>query len=276
MPRQPANHTIALLISPGAMENSSGYTTWRPDGSGDCLLIYTRSGQGYCRPRSGEAIPLGAGIVVLWEIGAWQDYGTDPAVGAWNIVWAHFNPRPHWRPWLSWPERAPGARILSLMPPHRRSVDEAMEAAVRLSRTGLPLAGERAMNALERALLEIHAAAEELPGAGMDPRIRQVVEYLATLPRRDFDGAALARRCGLSESRFAHVFREQTGTTPQRMLESNRLRVAAQLLRDTRLGVQEIAYEVGYEDAFYFSRRFRAQHQASPTAYREAATQARQ
>lgn len=269
MNRQAAPHTRVSLISPGAMESGRGYDTWRPEGSGDCLLIYTRSGQGYCRPRNRDAIALDPGSVLLWETGAWQDYGTDPAVGAWKIVWAHFNPRPHWRPWMSWPVRGPGARILKLTPPHRRPVDEAMEAALRLSRAGLPLAAERAMNTLERALLEIHAAAEELPGSGMDPRIRQIVEFLATLPRADCDGTALARRCGLSESRFAHVFREQTGTTPQRMLESNRLRVAAQLLRDTRLNVREIADEVGYEDAFYFSRRFRAHHGTAPTAYRK-------
>lgn len=268
MNRFRAPHTQVDLISPGAMVNGRDYSTWRPEGSGDCLLIYTRAGQGYCRPRRGEPLALGPGSVCLWEVGAWQDYGTDAAVGAWNIIWAHFTPRPHWRPWLSWTERAPGARILELTPPHRGPVDEAMETALRLARTDLPLARERAMNAWELALLEIHAAARELPGSGMDPRIRGVVEYLATLPRDGCDGPSLARRCGLSDSRFAHIFREQTGSTPQRMLEQNRLRVAAQLLRDTRLSVQQIAEEVGYEDAFYFSKRFRARHQQSPREYR--------
>lgn len=271
MPRFRAPHTQVELIGPGAMLNSSGYTTWRPDGSGDCLLIYTRAGQGYCRTKLGENIALTPGSVALWEIGAWQDYGTDNAVGAWNIIWAHFTPRPHWRPWMSWTERAPGTRLLDLPPVHRQPVDEAMDDALRLARAALPLALERAMNALERALLEIHAAANELPGSGMDPRIRRIVEYLATLPREAYDSAALARRCGLSESRFAHVFREQTGATPQRMLEQNRLRVAAQLLRDTRLDIQEIAREVGYEDPFYFSKRFRAHHGKSPRNYRAKA-----
>lgn len=269
MNRKPAYHTRVESISPGAMHNRRGYDTWRPEGSGDCLLIYTRSGQGYVSFRDGQSRFLGPGNVCLWEIGAWQDYGTDPAVGAWNIIWAHFAPRPHWRAWLSWPERGPGVRSLDLTPPHRPPVDDALEAALRLTRMDLPLARDRAMNALERAILEIHAAAEELPGSGLDPRIRKVVEYLATLPRADFDGPALARRCGLSDSRFAHVFREQTGTTPQRMLESNRLRAAAQLLRDTSLGVQEIADAVGYADPFYFSRRFRAEFGESPSAYRE-------
>lgn len=269
MIRQPAHRTGVETIAPGAMENRSGYTTWRPDGSGDCLLIYTRSGLGTCRFRDGERCSLAAGSVALWELGAWQDYGTDRSAGAWNIIWAHFTPRPHWRAWMSWPDRGPGVRIIEISPPHRDPVDDALEAALRFSRAGMPMASDRALNALERALLEIHAAAEELPGSGLDPRIRKVVEYLATLPRADFDGSALARRCGLSDSRFAHIFRSQTGTTPQRMLESNRLRAAAQLLRDTQLGVQEIADAVGYADPFYFSRRFRVEYGTSPSGYRE-------
>ncbi|WP_269543191.1 helix-turn-helix domain-containing protein [Cerasicoccus fimbriatus] len=268
MSRTPDIHTNIQLIGPGAMERGTGYTTWRPEGSGDWLLIYSRSGRGYCETHDGRRILLNPGSVALWELGAYQSYGTDAAHGTWNIIWAHFNPRAHWRPWLAWAERARGVRIFELTPVHRPAVDEAMETTIRLGRSGLPLAPELAMNALERAVLEIHNAYSELPGSGMDPRIRSVVEWLATLPREDFDSDSLARRCGLSASRFAHVFREQTGTTPQRMLESNRLRVAAELLRNTRLDVQEVAHEVGYEDAFYFSRRFKMAHKKSPSDYR--------
>jgi AraC-like DNA-binding protein len=41
------------------------------------------------------------------------------------------------------------------------------------------------------------------------------------------------------------------------------------LLLTTDLGVAEIAAEVGYDDAFYFSRQFRAVNGVSPRQFRE-------
>ena len=54
-------------------------------------------------------------------------------------------------------------------------------------------------------------------------------------------------------------------------LLSVRMRQAARLLEYSTLGVAEIAAEVGFESAFYFSRQFRARFGVSPTSYRQAA-----
>ncbi len=43
---------------------------------------------------------------------------------------------------------------------------------------------------------------------------------------------------------------------------------ASRLLRLTSLGIAEVAAEVGYEDAFYFSNRFRRYAGKSPTKFR--------
>jgi AraC family transcriptional regulator of arabinose operon len=266
--RTPDLLTAVDTISPGSFKRGSRYTTWRPKGSGDHLLIYTKSGKGYCETKTGELISLKSGSIALWEPDAWQAYGTDQELGTWSILWAHFKPRPHWLAWLRWSERAPGLRLLQLAQPQSIQLEKALENTLSLSRTSLPFATERAMNAFERALLEIQSAGEEHAASRWDPRIRSIVEWLATLPRKDHECNALARRCGLSPSRFAHLFREETGTTPQQMLEKNRMDVAGQLLLKTRLDIQEIAHEVGYDDALYFSRRFKRFHGKSPSEYR--------
>lgn len=48
-----------------------------------------------------------------------------------------------------------------------------------------------------------------------------------------------------------------------------RMSKAAQLLRDTRLDIGEIARMVGYSDANYFAKAFRKQLGISPTVYRK-------
>jgi AraC family transcriptional regulator of arabinose operon len=104
----------------------------------------------------------------------------------------------------------------------------------------------------------------------MDERILRAIEIMASHFHEPTSLPRLASRCGLSLSRFAHLFKEQTGITPQRLLEENRLRHAAHLLLSTGLMVFEIASEVGYESPFYFSNRFRRFWGKTPSAFRRA------
>jgi len=46
------------------------------------------------------------------------------------------------------------------------------------------------------------------------------------------------------------------------------MRHAGQLLRLTGHGIAEVAAEVGYDDPFYFSNRFRRYSEKSPTQFR--------
>lgn len=79
---------------------------------------------------------------------------------------------------------------------------------------------------------------------------------------------ALARRSGMSVSRFAHLFKDETGTTPQQYIESRRMELAGNLLCYSNLTVAEVARACGFEDPFYFSSRFKRHFALSPRAYR--------
>ena len=102
----------------------------------------------------------------------------------------------------------------------------------------------------------------------MDLRVRKAIDYLATDLRGPFDLERLARHCGMSVSRLAHLFKQQTGASPREYLERHRMQRACQLLRVTALGISEVAAEVGYPDAFYFSNRFRRAFGQSPSRFR--------
>jgi len=55
------------------------------------------------------------------------------------------------------------------------------------------------------------------------------------------------------------------GTTPQRFAERLRLDHARHLLERTNLSVSEVAAEVGFDDPFYFSRRFKRAFGKAPS-----------
>lgn len=103
-----------------------------------------------------------------------------------------------------------------------------------------------------------------------DPRIAWTVDRMAkTLPQR-LPLAAFADAINLSTSRFAHLFREQTGVPPARYLHALRMQRARTLVEDTFLSIKEVMLEVGFSDPSHFARDFRRFHGCSPTELRRS------
>ena len=245
------------------------YTNWRPKGTDDWLLIYTAEGAGYLTTASREGTTQ-PGEVTLYAPGELHDYKTDPAMGRWHLLWAHFIPKPSWHPWLRWPVGSHGVKSLQLEKGEiRDSFVAAMQRMIQVFRRRLPNAPDFAGNALEEALLWAHVSASRGDWMRADPRVRQAMDYLAANPKQPFRLELLARHCGLSVSRLAHLFKAETGTSPQQFFEQQRMWHAGQLLRLTGLGIAEVAAEVGYDDPFYFSNRFHRYSGKSPTQFRQ-------
>lgn len=250
------------------------YANWRPKGSEDWLLIYTDGGAGDFSTRLGT-LTTREGEVVLYGPGEMQDYRTSTEAQYWDLSWVHFRLRPHWEPWVQWPHHENGLKHLSWKGNETHPLFRAALARMlELSRRSTPDALDFAANALEEALLWAHSAAARAHEVAFDERVRQAADYLSSHLAEPFRLAKLAARCGLSVSRLAHLFKEQTKSTPQQFLEQRRMQHACHLLRLTRLSVAEIAREVGYEDPFYFSNRFRRNLGQSPLRFRQSGSQA--
>lgn len=82
----------------------------------------------------------------------------------------------------------------------------------------------------------------------------------------DFD--TVARRHGMSASTLRRRWFDATGESPGRFLLNLRIRQACRLLAETRLSIGEIAAQTGFDDAMYFSRRFRIETKLTPSDYR--------
>ena len=77
-----------------------------------------------------------------------------------------------------------------------------------------------------------------------------------------------AAMCHLSESRFAHLFKEATGLAPKQYLLKIKTEAACRLLSTTALSVTEVAAEVGIEDINYFCRLIKKQTGRTPRELR--------
>lgn len=87
-------------------------------------------------------------------------------------------------------------------------------------------------------------------------------QYAQTLPLK-----AYADYCGLSLSRFSHLFKSTIGITPLEYLTKIRITKAKDYLLATNLSVSEIAEALGFSNQNYFCRIFKKNTGLSPTQY---------
>ena len=99
--------------------------------------------------------------------------------------------------------------------------------------------------------------------------IKEALTFIEQNFQRDISIEQIAAVCGLNRSYFGKVFRDAVGESPQAYLLHYRMARAAQLLKETRLPIGEIAAQVNYPNQLHFSRAFKNVHGVSPREYRQ-------
>lgn len=79
----------------------------------------------------------------------------------------------------------------------------------------------------------------------------------------------LAAQMNLGRTAFYAKVKGVTGYSPAEFIRILRMKEAARLLLEGKLNVSEIAFQVGINDPFYFSRCFKSQFGVSPSAYKK-------
>lgn len=115
--------------------------------------------------------------------------------------------------------------------------------------------------------LNVHINLVEAPMA-LDPRIEAAIEALNAMQMSTIEeGIAghLAQRACLSESRFTHLFRAQTGMSVSRYLLWTRLLAAVEQIA-LAVSLTEAAHAAGFADLAHMSRSFKACFGVAPSA----------
>lgn len=101
-----------------------------------------------------------------------------------------------------------------------------------------------------------------------DSRVTIVADYVMLHPEERYTPEKMADMVGLSKQRFSALFKQHMGKTPMEYCREIRLSTAARKLLVSTATVNEIAYEVGYEDTNYFIREFKRAFGYTPNRYR--------
>lgn len=103
---------------------------------------------------------------------------------------------------------------------------------------------------------------EKLLGAAM-----KYVE--SNISRSDLSVEELSRELGMSRVNLYKRLVAMTEKTPIEFIRVIRLKHAAKLLRETRMNISEVAYQVGFNNPKYFTKYFKEEFGMLPSVYQE-------
>ena len=102
-----------------------------------------------------------------------------------------------------------------------------------------------------------------------DPQVRRALTLMHERSAHPWTLDDLAQHAGLSRTALAERFRDAMGDTPLNHLRRLRMQRAMRLLAETDQKLETVAAEVGYQDAFGFSKVFKRTVGVSPKAFRQ-------
>jgi AraC family transcriptional regulator, alkane utilization regulator len=103
-----------------------------------------------------------------------------------------------------------------------------------------------------------------------DDHVGRALTLLHGDPARAWTVEDLAVSAGISRAALAKKFADLVGETPMQYLAGWRMHLARRILRESNIGVAELAARVGYESEAAFSRAFRRAVGMPPATWRDA------
>ncbi len=102
-------------------------------------------------------------------------------------------------------------------------------------------------------------------------RIGESISFIENNYNQPITLEQLADMAHMSRRSFQRVFRTIIGDSPINYLLQLRLSRAKELLKNRTMSITQVAFDSGFLDSNYFSRKFRQVHGMSPRQYREQA-----
>lgn len=122
------------------------------------------------------------------------------------------------------------------------------------------------LNGAELVYMMLEAEREALKEQSFDA-LQRAKSHIDKRYSEDITIDRLAAIAGLSPKYFVDLFKKTYGVSAFDYLTQVRMNHAKQLMLRTELRMRNIAHKVGYEDEFYFSRKFKKTFGMSPSAY---------
>jgi len=252
----------------GFFPASAGHWVNRPEGCDTNIMIFCLAGVGWVSLAGKQKIPVRQGGLVFIPAGCPHRYGASEEA-PWQIRWVHFSGRKG----ADYLERLGGELFGEVLPGESEGIVTAFEQAQEALSKGYTDSGLLVLSANLSRLLALAIQSKQAHGHKSrltGQRILQSMEWIRERFAEPLTLPEIARKSGLSVPHFCALFKKQTGLSPMRFLMHHRMTSACALLDSTDKSVAEISAEVGFRDAFHFTKTFHSVVGSSPSNYRLA------
>lgn len=106
---------------------------------------------------------------------------------------------------------------------------------------------------------------EELPET-----LRTAIKYIENNCAEINSVKEISSACFISESRLYHLFKEYMNTSPVSYINRIKILHAVEMIQQTDLPLQEIAYRLNYHSEYYFRKTFRQITGTNPSAFKKS------
>lgn len=233
----------------------------------DCYAVYITSGNGYFQSRQCDPIEIREGTVMMLYPGEWHRYKPEESTG-WDEYWVGFN----------------GIIMKDLMSRHffhpsdpllqigiQDNLLQIFRDIIDSVKSENPGYQAQACGAVMYLLGSIHASLRRknnIATGNTEVLIGQARMLMLAGLERPVSPEQIADELNVSYSWFRKSFKAVTGLAPGQYILQLKIERAIQLLADPGKSVKEVAYELNFESAFYFSALFKKKLGVSPEQYR--------
>lgn len=229
-------------------------------------LVYITRGQGIFTSAHQATIQIQAGDLFLLFPGEWHTYRPDPGTG-WYEYWIGFT----------------GHDIDSKIKAHFFSCNSPIIKAgfdselVRLFQLAVYIAKEQ-LPGFQQVLAGIISLllgfsysklrANTFEGTKFLKQINKAKVIMYEQIEGNLSGEQIAEKIGMSYSSFRRFFKQYTGFTPTQYILELKINKSKELLTNTELSCQEIAFEMGFNTPSHFNMVFQKKTGMTPHQYR--------
>jgi AraC-like DNA-binding protein len=230
-------------------------------------FVYITKGKGYFSSKGSDKEELQAGDMFLLFPGVWHSYHPDDTTG-WDEYWIGFQ----------------GSNIDNRVANGFFTPEEPIfhvgfnEEIVRMYRNAIIIAQEQRIGYQQMLagianVIQGFAYALHRHNTFEDPVAAQQIQQAKVIMMEKFaqgiSPTDVAAEINMGYSKFRRLFKDLTGYAPLQYIQELRLQKSKKLLLNTSLSLTEIAEEIGYDNADYFSTAFKKKNRVTPAAYRK-------
>lgn len=239
----------------------------RLDGTDEGILFFCLEGKGTIdiyRQHQWSTYPLKTGDIFCIPPKTPHRYYANE-MNPWTILWVHFN-----------------AELLDQLPigtidtptmveaQKQEMIETALVNLFAMEQRNLTLDNAIFMaSLLNHLLITIYYFEDNHENKKKNYLLKTTIEFMNHKLHEELTLSELTDKFNISPSYLNAIFKEETGKSPIEFFIKLKMDEACSMLRISKMKITEIASELGYQDAYYFSRLFKKNIGMSPKLYRE-------